>query len=152
MSLRERLNKVLGHALVVIMSIMVVNVLWQVFSRYVLGMPSSFTEELARFLMIWLGVLGAAFVAGGNGHVAIDTLVKRGGQRTQKRLKLAVRIAIISFCFFAMVVGGFRLVYITYMLEQYSPALGLPLGVVYLVIPIGGFLIISYKISDMLTD
>ena len=50
-----------------------------------------------------------------------------------------------------MVVGGLRLVYITYVLDQYSPALGLPLALLYLVIPISGLLIIYYKIADMLT-
>lgn len=148
---RKNLDRILGHALVLIMAVMVVNVLWQVFSRYVLGTPSSFTDELARFLMIWIGVLGAAYVAGRNGHVAIDVLARRAGSKNQKRLKQLVRVAIVFFCLFAMVVGGLRLVYVTYVLEQYSPALGLPLPVVYLVIPISGLLIIYYKISDMLT-
>ncbi len=152
MRFRQRLDKVLGLALVFIMTIMVVNVIWQVFSRYVLGTPSSFTDELARFLMIWIGVLGAAYVSGQNGHVSIDVLARRASYKNQKRLKQFVRIAIIFFCLLAMVVGGFRLVYITFVLDQYSPALGLPLAIVYLVIPISGVLIIYYKFSDMLTN
>lgn len=151
MRFRKRLDKVLGRALVLIMTLMVINVIWQVFSRYVLGTPSSFTDELARFLMIWIGVLGAAYVAGRDGHVSIDVLARRGSKKNQKRLKQIVRIAIILFCLLALVVGGLRLVYITYVLDQYSPALGLPLALVYLVIPVSGFLIIYYKISDMLT-
>jgi TRAP-type C4-dicarboxylate transport system permease small subunit len=51
---------------------MVINVLWQVFSRYFTDNPSSFTDELARYLMMWLGILGAAYVGGRNEHVAID--------------------------------------------------------------------------------
>ena len=149
---RKKLDVILGHALVFIMTVMVLNVLWQVFSRYVLDTPSSFTDELARFLMIWIGILGAAYVAGRNGHVAIDVLARRTGGSNQKRLKQVVRVAIMLFCLFAMVIGGLRLVYITYILEQYSPALGLPLAVVYLVIPLSGMLIIYYKISDMLTS
>ena len=152
MSFRQRLDKVLGRALVLIMTIMVINVIWQVFSRYVLGTPSSFTDEMARFLMIWIGVLGAAYVAGQNGHVSINVLARRSSDKNQKRLKQIVRIVIILFCLLAMVVGGLRLVYITYELNQYSPALGLPLALVYLVIPISGMLIIYYKISDMLTN
>ena len=72
MGIRDKIDRFLGWALVVIMSLMVVNVLWQVFSRFVLGDPSSYTEELARYLMIWVGVLGAAYVSGKNKHVAID--------------------------------------------------------------------------------
>lgn len=107
MKFRKRLDKILGHTLVFIMAVMVVNVLWQVISRYGLGTPSSFTDELARFLMIWIGVLGAAYVAGHNGHVAIDVLARRGSDDGQKRLKQFVRMTIILFCLFAMVVGGF---------------------------------------------
>ena len=152
MRFRKRIDKVLGRTLVFIMTLMVINVIWQVFSRYVLGTPSSFTDELARFLMIWVGVLGAAYVAGRDGHVSIDVLARRGSDKNQKRLKQIVRIAIVLFCLLAMVVGGFRLVYITYLLDQFSPALGLPLALVYLVIPISGLLIIYYKITDMLTN
>lgn len=149
MILRKKIDTILGHVLVLIMTLMVINVLWQVFSRYVLGTPSSFTDELARYLMIWIGVLGAAYVAGQNGHVAIDFFAKRSKEKNQKRLKQLVRVAIIFFCLTAMVIGGLRLVYITYSLEQYSPALGLPLAAVYLVIPLSGLLIMYYKISDM---
>ncbi len=58
--LKNKIDLILGKALVLIMGLMVVNVLWQVFTRFIIGDPSSFTDELARFLMIWLGVLGAA--------------------------------------------------------------------------------------------
>lgn len=150
MDLRSRIDKVLANFLVIIMSIMVLNVLWQVASRFILGSPSSFTDELARYLMIWVGILGAAYVSGHNMHVAIDVLPSRLSSKVQKRLKLIVRILIILFCLGAMVVGGSRLVYITHILDQNSPALQVPLSVVYAVIPISGLLIIYYKISDIL--
>lgn len=147
---RQHLDRWLAAALVLIMTAMVLNVLWQVFSRYVLGTPSSFTDELARYLMIWLGVLGAAFVAGKNGHVAIDVLPRRATPATQRRLRQAVNGIILLFCLFGMVIGGGRLVYVTYVLEQYSPALRLPLAYVYLVIPLSGLIIIYYKSQDLI--
>ena len=64
MKFRAQIDSILEKTLVIIMSLMVINVLWQVFSRYILANPSSFTDELARYLMIWVGVLGAAYVAG----------------------------------------------------------------------------------------
>jgi len=147
--MRNKIDYVLGKALVLIMGIMVINVLWQVFTRYVTGNPSSFTDELARFLMIWIGVLGAAYVSGKNLHVAIDILPLRQTEKTQKKLKIIVTVLIILFVLFAFVIGGFRLVYISYVLGQQSPALQLPLAVVYLIIPISGLLIMYYKISDL---
>ncbi|WP_297695395.1 TRAP transporter small permease [uncultured Eudoraea sp.] len=152
MEIRNKIDKVLAKLLIIIMSIMVINVLWQVFSRYFLGAPSSFTDELARYLMIWIGILGAAYVSGRNKHVAIDVLPSRLNAKSQKKLKLVVRILIILFCLFALVIGGSRLVYVTYVLDQYSPALQVPLAAVYMVIPISGILIIYYKISDILNQ
>lgn len=147
--MRSKIDSVLGKTLVLIMAIMVINVLWQVFTRYVTGNPSSFTDELARYLMIWIGVLGAAYVSGRNLHVAIDILPSRSNKKTQKRLKMIVTLIIILFVFFAFVVGGSRLVYISFALGQQSPALQLPLALVYIIIPISGILIIYYKISDL---
>ena len=150
MALRKIIDKILGNVLVIIMGVMVINVLWQVFTRFIIGVPSSFTDELARYLMIWLGILGAAYVSGRNMHVAIEIIPLRSSKKTQKKLKLFVYLLIIVFVLFVLVVGGFRLVYITYTLNQYSPALQLPLAVVYFVIPLSGVLIIYYKISDIL--
>lgn len=150
MRLRKTIDKILANALVVIMAVMVLNVLWQVFSRFLLGSPSSFTDELARYLLIWIGILGAAYVSGQNLHVAIDVLPKRFSEKTQKRLRLVVDWLVILFSLGALVIGGSRLVYITYVLDQHSPALQVPLALVYLVIPISGVLIVYYKFSDFL--
>ncbi len=152
MNLRVKIDKLLANFLVIIMTAMVLNVLWQVASRFILGSPSSFTDELARYLMIWVGILGAAYVSGQNMHVAIDVLPRRLNKQTQKKLLFIVRLLIILFSLGALVVGGLRLVYITHVLDQNSPALQVPLSLVYVVIPISGMLIIYYKISDILKD
>lgn len=149
MNVRSTVDFLLSRALVVIMTAMVLNVLWQVFSRYVLGAPSSFTDELARYLMIWLGVLGAAYASGQRMHVAIDILPRRLSERAQRNLRYLSDGCIVLFCLFGLIFGGGRLVYVTLKLEQYSPALGLPLAVVYLVLPLSGALILYYKFSDL---
>ncbi|ANW95226.1 C4-dicarboxylate ABC transporter permease [Wenyingzhuangia fucanilytica] len=150
MELRKKIDKTLGTALTIIMGLMVINVLWQVFSRFVIGSPSSFTDELSRYLMIWVGILGAAYVSGRNMHVAIDVVPLKTGPATQKKLRILVFILVILFAFAAMVVGGLRLVYISFLLGQTSPALQIPLAFVYAVIPVSGALIIYYKITDLL--
>lgn len=150
MNLREKVDKVLSKILIVIMTVMVINVLWQVFTRFIVGTPSSFTDELARYLMIWLGILGAAYVSGRNMHVAIDVLPQKATTKNQKKIKFVVYVLIILFALFAMVIGGSRLVYITYVLDQQSPALQIPLAFVYFAIPLSGILIIYYKISDII--
>jgi TRAP-type C4-dicarboxylate transport system permease small subunit len=152
MNAKKTIDSVLSGALIIIMSAMVLNVLWQVFTRFVMGTPSSFTDELARYLMIWAGILGAAYVAGKDMHVAIDVLPQKFNKATQKRLSTAVKVAVILFALSVMVIGGIRLVYITFVLEQLSPALQIPLAYVYLVIPISGLLIVYYKITDILNQ
>lgn len=149
MKLRARIDSILEKALVVIMSSMVINVLWQVFSRYILANPSSFTDELARYLMIWVGVLGAAYVAGKGNHVAITYFSEKFNSANRKKVEIIINLTILSFALLGMLIGGVRLVYITLVLEQLSPSLKIPLGVVYAVIPISGILIIFYKILDL---
>ncbi len=149
MKLRSLIDSVLEKILISIMSLMVINVLWQVFSRYILSDPSSFTDELARYLMIWLGVLGAAYVAGKGNHVAITYFSEKLSVENQKKVKVLIHLFILSFAVLGMLIGGLRLVYITLALGQLSPALKIPLGIVYSVIPISGILIIIYKILDL---
>ena len=150
MKLRENINRILGWLLAFLMAVMVVNVLWQVFTRYVVGVPSSFTDELARYLLIWIGILGAAYAAGRRVHVAIDILPSRLNAQSQERLLIFVNIIIIVFSLTVLVIGGSRLVYITFLLKQNSPALQIPLGAVYTIIPVSGLLVVYYKISDLL--
>ena len=150
MGLRGWVDLVLGRALVGIMALMVLNVLWQVFSRYVTGDPSHFTDELSRYLMIWVGVLGAAYVSGRNMHVAIDLLPMRAGERARRLMGHLVTSLVVLFALSALVVGGGRLVYISYVLGQRSAALGVPLALVYTVVPLAGILIVYYKIDDLL--
>ena len=149
MNVRAQIDSILEKTLIVIMSFMVVNVLWQVFSRYILANPSSFTDELARYLMIWVGVLGAAYVVGKGNHVAITYFSEKLNPVNLKRVQIIINLTILSFAILGMFIGGVRLVYITLVLEQLSPALKIPLGVVYAVIPLSGLLIIFYKVLDL---
>lgn len=150
--LKNKIDIILGKALVLIMGLMVVNVLWQVFTRFIIGDPSSFTDELARFLMIWLGVLGAAYVSGKNLHVAIDIIPSRSSSARRRRMNITVDILIILFALAAFVIGGSRLVYISYVLGQQSPALQFPMALIYSVIPLSGLLIVFFKTHKLMNE
>src|SRR5690606_15705457 len=134
-AIRHKIDFILSRTLIIIMSLMVINVLWQVFTRYLSSSPSSFTDELSRYLMIWVGILGAAYVSGKNQHVAIDYLPSKLNEKSRKRLEVFVHIIVLLFALLAFVIGGIRLVYISFTLGQTTPALGMPLAVVYIVIP-----------------
>lgn len=145
----QTLNKVLEVTMVILMSVLVIDVLWQVFSRYLLSSPSSFTDELAGFLLIWVGVLGAAYVAGKKEHLAIDILLQRSPPARQKRLQYLIHTLVFLFALFVMVIGGVILMYTRFVLQVKSAALQLPLGYVYIILPISGLIIMFYEVFHM---
>ncbi len=149
MRLRNWIDKLLGTFVVTVMAILVIDVVWQVASRYLFSQPSSFTDELAGFLLIWVGLAGAAYVKGANEHLAIDLLITKVSPLNRSRLLIFINILIALFSLFAMVVGGAWLVYTRFKLNQVSASLELPLGVVYMIVPVSGLLILYYAIDDI---
>ncbi|MCJ8167014.1 TRAP transporter small permease [Pontibacter sp. E15-1] len=149
MSFRERLDTFLYWILVILMGTMALNVLWQVGSRFILRSPSSFTDELARYLLIWVSLLGASYVTGKKMHLAIDILPSKLEGRKQRNLNVLIHLLVAIFALLAMVWGGIKLVYITLTLHQTSAALNVPLGYVYLVVPLSGLLIIYYSLANL---
>lgn len=143
--IKANIDWILRWILVVIMAAMTLNVLWQVFSRFLLQDPSSFTEELARYMLIWIGILGAAYVAGQKLHLAIDLLPTKLKGKSKAYLEIFINIAIFLFALGGLVIGGIRLVSITLMLNQISAAMQVPLGYIYTVLPISGALMAFYS-------
>lgn len=153
MKFRALLDKTLFWVLVSLMSLMVINVLWQVASRYLLQSPSSFTDELSRFLLIWVGLLGAGYATGKKLHLAIDLLpTYLNGKESGRKLNAVINILVAVFAILVLIWGGSNLVYITLALEQPSAALGIPLGYVYTVIPLSGVVTLYYSIHNLILD
>jgi len=144
MILKTKVDKVIQYLLVILMTLMVLNVLWQVFTRFIMNDPSSFTDELARYLLIWLGLLGAAYVTGQKMHLAIDYLLNKTKPAVKSKLEYVINSSIFLFALFIMVIGGVNLVSLTLYLEQISAALQIQLGYVYIVLPLSGILIMFY--------
>lgn len=138
----------LGKFLVILMVLMTVDVLWGVLTRYILGSQASWTEELARFLLIWIGILGAAYASGQKMHLAIDLLPPVLSPEGQKKLMFVINTLVIVFALAVMVIGGIRLIYITQKLGQLSPALRVPMAIIYSIVPVSGLLIIFYKVLE----
>ena len=147
---QKKLNRVLEIFLVILVSVLVVDVLWQVFSRYLLSSPSSFTDELAGFLLIWVGVLGAAYVSGKKEHLAIDILLQKSRPVRKERLQIVIHILVFLFALTVMVIGGIILMYTRFYLEVKSAALQLPLGYVYVILPVSGLIIMFYELFHIL--
>ena len=149
MRVRVFINTVLEWTLIFLMSFLVLDVLWQVISRYVMNSPSSYTDELAGYLLIWVGLLGAAYVAGKREHLAIDLLLQKSSEERKFKLEMIIGVFIILFSITVMVIGGLWLVFTRFFLSVKSAALNIPLGVIYLVLPISGLLITYFNIDNM---
>ena len=147
--MRKLVDKCLERLLMGLMALLVIDVLWQVLSRYVLASPSSFTDELAGFLLIWVGLLGAAYVTGQEGHLAIDLLVRKADAAWQRRLRALSYLVIALFAVAVMIVGGSWLVYTRFYLGVTSASLQVNLGYVYLVLPLSGLLTAYYAIDSL---
>src|SRR5699024_1884259 len=147
--MRDKIDNTIKYILVALMIILVLDVVWQVFSRYILQSPSVFTSELAGFLLIWVSILGAAYAAGKKMHLSIDILPKWLSSTNERRLSIFINLLIICFIVLVMIIGGGLLVY--YSMAQTTPVLRIPMGYVYAIVPFSGIIIIYYKCLDILS-
>lgn len=148
-ALHKNLNRAIEFILVAIFALLVLDVLWQVFGRYVLNQSFSFTEEFARFALIWLTILGAAYLNGRREHLAMDYWLNKLPEADRLRRRRIIEIGMAVFALVVMVIGGGNLVYTTLSLGQTSAAMGVPLGLVYAVVPVSGLLIIFFSVYNL---
>lgn len=145
----ESIDYVLTRFLIMLMGLIVLAVTWQVVTRFIIQDPSSWTEELSRFLLIWIGVLGASYALRTRSHLGIDLITESVGPLGTMVLQLFVYAVVIFFATAVMIVGGIRLVELTFTLDQISAALGIRMGYVYTVIPLSGILMVLYSLNFM---
>ncbi len=134
----------LRRTLIGLMAVIVLVVCWQVLSRFVLAAPSSMTEEIARCLLLWIGMLGAALAYRTGQHLGLDIVTRQLPSHWQHRLAMLLTLAVVLFALAVMVGGGGQLVLLTYQLDQMSAALGVRMSWIYLAIPLSGSLIAFY--------
>ena len=146
------LDTILKNILILLMIILVAAVSWQVTSRYIFASPSSWTEEVARFLLIWISVLGAAWAFRTGVHLGLDVLPKKLTGIPAQILKLFTLVVVAGFSVAVLIIGGGSLVALTWELKQYSAVLGLPIAYVYSIIPVTGVLICFYAIAAALGE
>ncbi|WP_298949582.1 TRAP transporter small permease [uncultured Polaribacter sp.] len=148
--MRAKIDSVLEKLVLFILVLMLASVVWQVFSRFVLRAPSTITDEISSFSLIWVGLLGAAYAAGKNLHLAIDLIPEDVIKKRQGLFNGIVFISIAVFALTVMIIGGFRLVQLSFQFGQTSATLEIPLGFIYMVVPISGVLICYYSIDTLI--
>ena len=144
------LVRALNGGLILAVGILVVDVLWGVATRYLLGEQSSWTEELARMLLIWVVLLGSAAAYGEREHLGLDYFVGRMDPVSRRRIAVVTDLVVLFFAVSVLLVGGYRLVSETFALGQMLMALGIGKGFVYLAVPISGVFFVIFGVESLL--
>lgn len=137
-------ESVLDKVLIVLFLTMVAAIVWQVFARYVLGAPTIWSEELARFLLVWVTMLGSAYVLEHGGHVSVTVFVDmlpEAGQRILAFVRDAIVIAMagsLAYYGYGFAYSGTRRV---------STGLGVTMAYPYAAVPIGAALIAFFLLA-----
>jgi len=150
LTFKKWLDRSLVTLTAVTMGILVLDVTWQVITRFIIKSPSDWTEELATCLMIWVGLLGAAVALNRGAHLGIDYFVGKLPEKKRLYTEILVFLCVGVFSFSTLLLGGIKLVTITFMQGGRLPALGILLGYVYLAVPIAGFFLTLYSIEFLI--
>jgi TRAP-type C4-dicarboxylate transport system permease small subunit len=148
-TVKKVLDRTLEVLVMLVVAVLVLDVLWQVFTRLVLKNPSTRTEELATFMLIWVSLLGAAVALNRGAHLGIDYFVSKLPVRTRIFTEAIVFFCVAAFALFVMVLGGIDLVSSMLELGQESPALRVKMGYVYLAVPISGAFLTLYAVVGL---
>ena len=144
---RSVLDKVIEIFCTVIMMIMTILVSWQVFTRYVFNKPSAVTEQLTQYLFIWLVLFGSAFIFGKREHMQIIFIKDKFPVKIGMICDIFQEIIVFIFTIGVLVGGGY--LSSVRQMAQTDAALQIPMGVIYIAIPLSGVFIIFYSILNI---
>lgn len=130
--------------IMVLMGFLVVIVVASVLFRYVLLSPLTWSEEVGRYVMIWVGFLAASIAVRQGLHVGVDFVVQWVRPGIATWLRGLARGATIVFL---LIVTGYGFVLVTNLWEQWSPVMDIRMTWPYLAIPIGGLLMLIQLVT-----
>ena len=144
--IKQTMIKTLEIVVMIVTAVLVLDVIWQVFTRYVLKDPSTWTEELATMLLMWVSLLGACVAFNRKGHLGVDYFISKLSVKNKVAVELLTHL-IVAFFSVILIYGGCKIVSFTLLTNQLSAALEIKMGYVYLVLPISGLFILAVAIE-----
>ncbi|MBM4164700.1 MAG: TRAP transporter small permease [Lentisphaerae bacterium] len=148
-SFRTGLIRALEKLVIVMVAVLTLTVLWGVFSRFVLGKQAAYTDELARVLLVWISMIGAALAFGENAHLGVDYFVNKLHPEARKTLSMIVQLVIMVLAILVFIVGGWGLA--MGQLGQQLPTMPwMSRGMVYVAIPISGVFMLLFAIENLI--
>ena len=146
-TLRNVLTRLLNILAGASFLVMVILTCWQVFTRYILGNPSSWSEELVSYMFAWMSLLGASIVTSERGHMNIPILVELAGPGLQKLLNCLGEIIAFLFSLVILAFGGVQITQLA--MGQMTSSLGVPIGIFYVVLPLCGVLNMIFTLLNV---
>ncbi len=143
----DYINKIVGYILGVMIGTMSILILLQIFTRFIINYPLHWTEELARYLMIYGVFLGAALALRYNRLISIEAVAQALPPKMQILLKKVVMVITIIFALI-LVVQGTEIT--STINSQTSAGLGISMSIPYLAIPLGAVLLIINALAVLI--
>ncbi|MEI7900698.1 MAG: TRAP transporter small permease [bacterium] len=135
--------------LMAMVAVLTLTVLWGVFTRFCLGRQAEYTDELARVLLVWVSMVGAALAFGEKAHLGVDFFVNKLHPDARKTLGILVQVVTIVLAVVVFVSGGWGLA--MGQMGQQLPTLPLTRGMVYLALPLGGVFMILFALENLIS-
>ena len=126
------LERIIRYLVLVLLSLMVLIVFANVVSRYYLHYSLAWSEEVARFMLVWLVFLGSFLAYVNDEHLGLDILVKKFPPLLRKIVATFVNMLVI-FALYAVMEGGYLMMIANF--DWLSPAAEIPQGYIYLIVP-----------------
>lgn len=145
--IRDILDKLMRAFNAIVLGVLTLLVVWQVVTRYLLGAPSTWSEELSSYLFAWTTMFGAAYIFGKREHMNIPVVVERFSESTQKTLAILSECLVLLFAIVILIYGGLQITSLT--MGQTSSSLPLVMGYFYAVIPLSGIFVAIYSVLNI---
>ena len=146
-ALRKVLNRILEILAGVSFLVMVALTCWQVFTRYILGSPSTWSEELVSYMFAWASLMGASLITGERGHMNIPIVVERMNPTLQKVLGVSGELVAFLFSLVILVYGGVKISGLA--MGQMTSFLNVAVGVFYVIMPVCGVVNMIYTVLNI---
>lgn len=147
--LKTKIDSILLTFAGVLLTLMVILSIWQVAARYILNTPSTTSEEIIRFLLIWFSLISAAYVFGQKKHIAIVFIKEKFNQAVQTVIDRLANIILLIVALGLMIWGGIKVIDLT--LTQTAPSTGISMAIMYGALPVSGLFIAFYAIHSLVT-
>lgn len=143
----KKVEKVLDTVMRFLMALAMLTLLvfgtWQIFTRWILGNPSTFTDELLRYVLIIAGFIGSAYCFYRDEHLALTLITDKAKGPFKLCLDIFIEICILFFVVYVFIFGGFKLANTA---TNVSSVMHIPMKTLYMIEPICGILIVLARI------